>query len=767
MIRHIKLLRNIGTFNSDSNIASLRLGNIILIHGENGRGKTTLAAVLRSLVTGEATPINERRRLGSSHPPHMIFECEGDPSIVKFEDEAWNRTLSELKIFDDLFVDQNVYSGLDVASKHRQNLHEVILGDQGVTLNRRLGGLVEDVREHNAKLQTISGTIPTHVRCDFSIDEFCALREIDNVESEIRHAEREWEAALNEGKIRTASPFLEIELPEIDIDNLRQVLMSDLPELDAAAAERVYSHLKSLGGDGESWLADGINRMKQSNELTCPFCGQNLDGLRLVEHYRAYFSENYEALKKKIAEVQKDINEVHSSNAQLEFQRALTKCKDNQRFWSQYCDIGPIDTVPEEILQAWTSVREMVSSQMETKLAAPLERQELSEDLGVALKSYNDCRQTIKELCDRLLSANDLISDVKRRVQAGEPDEIKVKLNKLRASKARFSFEWASLCDSYLEEKRDKVKTETTRDKTRTELEHYRTAIFPELQDGVNAYLERFNAGFRLDKLAPGNIGSGSGATCTYNLVINDVPIEVRREVDPSGTPSFRNAMSAGDRSTLALAFFFSSLDQNSKLSETVVVIDDPISSLDEHRARTTVQEVRKLVNRSKQLIVLSHNKRFLCNIWEKVRSQDCVPLEIIRDGDHSKLQEWDVTQDAWTEHDYRHELLKQCAASTSSSSREAAQAIRMHLEGYLRVACPADFQPGRPLGQFVDNCRQGLNRGEAILNAKMTQELEELIEYANLFHHDTNRASRTAQINATELSGFVRRTLKFTGPLR
>ena len=540
MIQHIRLLRNIGTFDSESNIASVPLGKVVLIHGENGRGKTTLAAVLRSLGTGEATPINERRRLGSILPPHMIFECEGDPSIVKFENEAWNRTLSELKIFDDLFVDQNVYSGLDVASKHRQNLHEVILGDQGVSLNRRLQELVKDVGEHNAKLQEISRAIPGHVLCDLTIDEFCALAKVVNVESRIRHVEREWKAALDEGEIRTASPFLLIGLPEIDIDNLRQVLLSDLPELDASAVERVYSHLKSLGRDGESWLADGIKAMKQSNELICPFCGQDLDGLNLVEHYRAYFSENYEALKKRIAKVLKDTNETHSSTAQLDFERAMTKCKEIQSFWSRYCDIDPIDIAQAEILQAWTTVREMMSSQIEAKLAAPLERQDLSEDLGKALESYNHFRQTIKELYDRLLLANDVISEVKRRVQVGNLDEIMVKLNKLKASKARFSSEWASLCDSYLKEKKDKVKTELKRKETRTEIEQYRTAVFPALQDAVNAYLKRFNAGFHLDSLAPGNIGSGSGATCTYNLVINDVPIEVRREVDPSGIPSFR-----------------------------------------------------------------------------------------------------------------------------------------------------------------------------------------------------------------------------------
>ena len=38
-------------------------------------------------------------------------------------------------VFDDVFVDLNLYSGLVVGSDHRQNLHELIPGTQGVALN--------------------------------------------------------------------------------------------------------------------------------------------------------------------------------------------------------------------------------------------------------------------------------------------------------------------------------------------------------------------------------------------------------------------------------------------------------------------------------------------------------------------------------------------------------------------------------------------------------------------------------------------------------
>lgn len=82
------------------------------------------------------------------------------------------------------------------------------------------------------------------------------------------------------------------------------------------------------------------------------------------------------------------------------------------------------------------------------------------------------------------------------------------------------------------------------------------------------------------------------GSTANYTLLIdgNRVPLSG----DP-GEPSFRNTLSAGDRNTLALAFFFASLQDDPQRAQRVVVIDDPMTSLDEHRTLHTLQEMDRL----------------------------------------------------------------------------------------------------------------------------------------------------------------------------
>ena len=138
MINSITLLRNVGQFDSVSSGATIPLARLTLVYAENGRGKTTLAAILRSLATGNPIHIVERRRLAALHPPHVVLDCSGGPSAAVFQNNTWNRELADVVVFDDAFVDENVCSGLEVIAEHRQNLHELILGAQGVSLNQNL-----------------------------------------------------------------------------------------------------------------------------------------------------------------------------------------------------------------------------------------------------------------------------------------------------------------------------------------------------------------------------------------------------------------------------------------------------------------------------------------------------------------------------------------------------------------------------------------------------------------------------------------------------
>lgn len=387
MISRLHLLRNIGQFDSVSPAADLTLGRLTLIYAENGRGKTTLAAVLRSLATGDPIPIAERRRLAALHPPHIVIDCTGGPPHAMFQNNAWNRTLPGMAVFDDVFIDENVYSGLAVGVDHRQNLHEMILGAQGVVLNQQLQRLVAQVEAHNAALRTKGNAIPAAERGAFSLDDFCALPTRADIDEAIQAAERNLAATREQEPVRNTGVFEALSLPTLDVGSIEQVLEQALPELDATAAARVQAHMASIGQNAETWIAEGMERIPQTNgdqalnSATCPFCAQGLAASPVIGHYRAYFSNAYETLKRTIAETLTGITRDHSGDVQASFERAVRVTGERRQFWSRFCSVPDVTVNTAAIAQDWRNAREALIAVLRAKQAAPLDRMTLAEDV--------------------------------------------------------------------------------------------------------------------------------------------------------------------------------------------------------------------------------------------------------------------------------------------------------------------------------------------------------------------------------------------------
>ena len=757
---YISLLRNIGQFDSVSAGAQLLLTQLSLIYAENGRGKTTLAAILRSLNTGEPGLIDERQRLGSANPPHVVLTFAGAPLV--FQNGGWAASLPRIAIFDDAFVAANVCSGIAIEAAHRQNLHELILGAQGVALNTELQGHVARVEEHNKNLRAKSDAIPTLARGALTVDAFCVLLADTDVDTKIQEAERSLAAARAADVVRQRAIFMPVTLPGFNVATINTLLARNLPDLEAEAGTRVREHLRSLGKGGEAWVGEGMVRIAGASEgkgrEACPFCAQDLAGSELIQHYQAYFSAAYEALKTTIKEVGQGINATHAGDVPAAFERAVRVAVENREFWRAFTDVPDIDVDTAAVARAWAAARDAVLTILRAKATAPLEAMTLDSETIAAIDAYDSDRTAIADLSAALQACNAPIAIVKEQAATANIATLAADLTKLTAIKTRQEAQVAALCADYLREKSAKAATEALRVKARTALDQYRQNIFPTYEKAINEYLRRFNAGFRLGSVASVNHRGGSSAS--YNVLINNLPVALTGD---SG-PSFKNTLSAGDRNTLALAFFFASLDQEPQLKEKIVLIDDPMTSLDEHRSLTTVQEMQKLYGRVSQMLVLSHSKPFLCAIWEGADKVTRSAMRIIRDGTGSTLAVWDVRQDCITEHDRRHEQVREyIRAGNPATERAVAAALRPILEAFMRVAYPADFPPDTLLGSFIGICEQRLGMANQVLSLADTDELRSLLKYANRFHHQPNIAWETAAINDQELLDFATRTLAFT----
>lgn len=68
MIEKIVQIKRIGYFRNHTANGDVPFRKLTLIYGENGRGKTTLCAIFRSLQTGNHAFITERKSLGATDP---------------------------------------------------------------------------------------------------------------------------------------------------------------------------------------------------------------------------------------------------------------------------------------------------------------------------------------------------------------------------------------------------------------------------------------------------------------------------------------------------------------------------------------------------------------------------------------------------------------------------------------------------------------------------------------------------------------------------
>ncbi len=404
-----------------------------------------------------------------------------------FQNNVWTRTIPNMVVFDDTFVDENICSGLVVDPDHRQRLHDLILGAQGVALSRALQQIVDQIEEHNRALRAKGDAIPAAARGAITIDDFCALQARADIDDTIREAERNLVAAQEQQNIRATAGFEPITLPPIDLAVLNALLAKDLTTLDAAAAEQVQRHLAGLGANAEAWVASGIELIPggaaQIQGKPCPFCASDLSGSAIIGHYRAYFSADYVGLKAEVAEAIDEVGRQHGGDVPAAFERTVARSAERRQFWSRFTDVPEVSLDTPMIARARASADTTALTALHANHTAPLERIRQTDADLAAIGEYERLRQEVIALSGRLHDANTAIALVKEQAAAGNTAVLAADVARLRATKARHMPAVASPCADYLAEKAAKGAAEQQRDQVRAALTQYRQTIFPTYGD--------------------------------------------------------------------------------------------------------------------------------------------------------------------------------------------------------------------------------------------------------------------------------------------
>jgi len=369
---------------------------------------------------------------------------------------------------------------------------------------------------------------------------------------------------------------------------------------------------------------------------------------------------------------------------------------------------------------------------------------------------------TVTRYNDAVTAANAVIAAKKRTTSAAEMRTVEAALIQLRAVKTRHEPDARRACDELILAQLEKKAIEENKTAVRTELDHHTETVIGQYEQTINQLLDDFNAGFRITGTKHGY--PGGVASSTYQILINNTPVDLGDAATPLDRPSFRNTLSAGDRSTLALAFFLAQLHHGPNSADKIVIFDDPFNSQDSFRKDCTVQKIRKRGQESAQVIVLSHDISFLKRVWDRLGAQTAERkcLEMIRIGQaNTTIVEWDIERATQDRYKADRKVLADFYHARDGELRDVVQKIRPVLETYCRtlgagILCETDM-----LGGIVGKIRAAGANHQLF---PLCEGLEELNDYTRRYHHGENPQAATEPISDGELQGYVRRTLEMTG---
>lgn len=730
-----------------------------LFFAENGRGKTTLCAILRSLQTGQHEHITERKTVAPlGGDPTAMIRLDGENA--KYEKKAWSTTLPEIAIFDATFVAQNVHAGEYVGRDHRSNLLQVIIGDAGVALAKKVSDLDEAIREKNSEINNAKKSVQQHIPTGVGVDTFVTLAEDPDIETKIAAKAAELTAAKRADEIKTRAALSEVSIPDLPA-NLFPTLAKNLADISADADTRLREQIGRHGmyEHGEAWLSEGLGYVRDGK---CPFCGQNTTGLPLVEAYKQFFSDAYHALRAEIEQLRTGAETALGDTALATLGRTVAANEAATEYWKQFTPIAVASPDHDNAVAAPTrELRQAVLALIARKLTNPLEAIQADAAFNAALPKHDAAKTLLNTYNASVKAANLGIQAQKQQVQAANVATIERDLSALRLTKLRHDPKVNPLCTDYQTTLAGKKKLDADKDAAKTALDKYADKMIRDYETTINALLKGFGAGFSITNSKKTYIGGTP--TSTYQILINNRPIALGDGDTPIGQPCFRTTLSAGDKSTLALAFFLAQLDHDPNKAGRIVVFDDPFNSQDRSRRERTAELLRKYGRECQQLILLSHDPFFLSLVFSKLPTVERHSLQLSRAADNNTtIEEWDVEKETQDGYFREHSALASYLLNGAKELVDIARKIRPVLEGYLRYRFPNQFPDNEWLGDMIKRIR---DTGAAHPMCDALEELGAINDYSKKYHHDTNPGKEDSEpLNDGELQGYVQRTLAIAG---
>ncbi|WP_129484903.1 AAA family ATPase [Helicobacter pylori] len=624
-------IKKIKSFKAFCGLDAIEMGEFEhynIIFGNNGCGKTSLTRAFELLIS-KNKHIEKYRTISTVESPSIEFECKDESYTIEpnsnigapsFKVEIYNSDFlhnntpfnSEfgLKKLDDgtIILEGSVLGEetkeinqlKDCRGKVEKRQKKIKDENSTETLTAKQKSEIEKYKEEIEKIRkkVTSNTIKITPN-EIGINDFCKVSKdkFKYQENKLKDLEKDFNE-LNEA-MKKFDGLKEMELPkdyQTIKDKLEFLFSFNIDKEAGQVSEKIKEHISKVGRE---FIEKGIKLKKEMPDNACPFCTQKIPN-EIIQEYTSYFNKSVETFNQRSLEMSGTLKNILD---QWNIKEILQSFEKFEPFMKK--DFSKNKESLENALEQIKVLLEKLQKEVDKKEGAKNEEkfQEIDKEL---LEIQKDIQQHVDE-------TRKILNEKKK--QKEKLEKLKTKLKEARIKKVKHdSYDWQK-SKREAERKlsvlnRGHERLNRLLEKIDNKLKELNDQKRPDIKI-INNYLKALNLPkYSLDK--------------DYRIVLNSDALE---------NSEAEMILSDGEKTTLAFAYFLARLKlfyKKEDLKDLVVVIDDPISSLDEQRIYNTSDIVAKINQElagealkdeedKAQVFVLTHNHTFMARLINMV----------------------------------------------------------------------------------------------------------------------------------------------------
>lgn len=601
------------------------LQKFTIVFGENGAGKSALCDVLKS--------VSKNQDFQKTRPTLAEIEFkDGHNKLThKYENSNWTNQVDKnaFLFFDVDFINANVHTHGEISSNLQQGAHTQKAGKLIIDLDEQANNLKEAIKAKKDELEALQNSCADVLGQQFTDKDkefFVTYKNTDDATQQEKLSWAREELTKLEGNLATLQnwnkKYVEINhlsaINQVDFSNSlptkstiselfnRQIKEKAQDEADEKIKRHFAKHKKFI-----EYAKDHIP--EDFAEENCPLCMQPLaNATKVIEYYRTAFDQTYENAKRQFLahiETAKCELETIKSNLNLLPPKVTAVFDALEKIKTDF-EIQDIYKLEEKTEQSG-KFSDIAIKEIDDLMAALESLKKIEREQVDAAKLYDAITAKIQEIEKSVNSVNDLItqknklisdfkgkySDQSRsRCEIQEKTKNQTELNELIAFLNSGKIELIKNRNVTINERErlsDALK------KVEEELNTHLANTIPEsVISQMIAILGNFNLNFTLEHI-----------TATKNT--KDYPFSFKIKDQNGVERDMKDGLSEGERQLISLAFFFAINDNLQNKDKSVLIFDDPITSLDSPNLKILAELIHQKTQEFSQVLVFTHHPLF------------------------------------------------------------------------------------------------------------------------------------------------------------